>query len=341
MFSFKKKRAGSMRFAAIGLLVMMVFLSACGNNNAGNTANTGAEATAQPTAEATAAPEATEAPAVEKTVKDGMGHEVTIPANPQRVLASYVEDPVVTLGVTPVAQWSVPNGIQDYLSDKLKDVPTISYDLPLEAVISFAPDLIIIGSESEVQNGIYDQLNKIAPTYVLGDAVYKDWRKTLTTVGELLNKTAEAEQALKDYDQKAADAKEKITGSVAQESAAILWLVQKNFYIVDETRSSGAVLYDDLGLTLPNLVTEIPVDKRATWNPISLEKLAELTADHIFLVNSDKAEGSDITNSDIWKGIPAVKAGHVYELSAASSWLYSGAHANTQTIDDVLKFLVK
>lgn len=115
----------------------------------------------------------------------------------------------------------------------------------------------------------------------------------------------------------------------------------KNFYIVDETRSSGAVLYTDLGVKLPNLVTEIPVGTRATWNPISLEKLSELTADHIFLVNSDKTEGSEILDSAIWKGIPAVKAGNVHEMSSTSSWLYSGANAGSKIIDDVLKSLVK
>lgn len=335
MLSFNRKRLGRMKLTMVGLMVMVLFLSACGNNNAGNSANTGAEATAAPTAEAT------EAPAAPKTVTDAMGHKVTIPANPERVLGSYLEDHLVTLGVTPVAQWSVPNGVQDYLSTELKDVPTISYDLPLEAVISFAPDLILIGSESEVQNGIYDQLNKIAPTYVIGDEVLNDWRKALLKIGELLNKTSEAEQAIKDYEQKAADAKAELSGVIGDQSAAILWLVQKNFYIVDETRSSGAVLYTDLGVTLPNLVTEIPQETRSTWNPISLEKLSELTADHIFLVNSDKTEGSDILNSAIWKGIPAVKAGNVHELSSTSSWLYSGANAGSKIIDDVLKSLVK
>ncbi|MRN54464.1 iron-hydroxamate ABC transporter substrate-binding protein [Paenibacillus monticola] len=341
MFSFKKKSLGSMKLAMSGLMVMVLFLSACGNNNAGNSANSGAEVSAAPTVEASTAPAETTAPAVEKTVTDSMGHKVIIPANPQRVLGSYLEDYLVTLGVTPVAQWSVPNGIQDYLAADLKDVPKISYDLPLEAVTSFTPDLILIQSESEVQNGLYDQLNKIAPTYVVGDALSKDWRKALLTIGEILNKTPEAEQAIKDYDQKAADAKEKLAGAIGKESAAILWLVQKNFYIVDETRSSGAVLYTDLGVTLPNLVTEIPEGTRATWNPISLEKLAELTADHIFLVNSDKTEGSAILDSAIWKGIPAVKAGKVHELSSTASWLYSGATAGSQTIDDVLASLVK
>ncbi|MEK3660027.1 ABC transporter substrate-binding protein [Paenibacillus sp. FSL F4-0236] len=335
MFLFNRKRFGSMKLTMVGLMVMVLFLSACGNNNPGNASNAGTDKATAPTAEAT------EAPAAAKTLTDAMGHEVTIPANPGRVLGSYLEDALVTLGVTPVAQWSVTNGIQDYLSAELKDVPTISYDLPLEAVTSFAPDLILIPSESSVQNGIYDQLNKIAPTYVIGDKLNQDWRKSLLKIGEILNKTPEAEKAIKDYEDKAAAAKEKLKEAIGDESVAILWLVQKNFYIVDETRSSGAVLYTDLGVKLPNLVTEIPVGTRATWNPISLEKLSELTADHIILVNSDKTEGSEILDSAIWKGIPAVKAGNVHEMSSTSSWLYSGANAGGKIIDDVLKSFVK
>ncbi|MEC0169562.1 ABC transporter substrate-binding protein [Paenibacillus graminis] len=345
MFSVNLKSAGRMKLVSTGLLAAMLVLSACGNNSStnstGGAANAPAASTDAATAPASETPSATAAPAAEKTVTDAMGHEVTVPANPQRVLASYLEDYLVALGVTPVAQWSVPNGIQDYLADELKDVPTISYDLPLEAVTGFAPDFHIVQSESSVQNGLYDQLNKIAPTYVLGDEISKDWRKSLLKIGELLNKSAEAEQVIAAYDQKAAAAKTKISAVIGDDSVAILWLVQKNFYIVDETRSSGAVVYGDLGLKLPNLVTEIPAASRATWNPISLEKLAELTADHIFLVNSDKTEGSEILNGPIWKGIPAVKAGNVHQFASNHSWLYSGAIANSKTIDDVLSSLVK
>lgn len=217
MFWLNRKRSGSMKVTMSGLIVMTLILSACGNNNAESSSNAGTAPTA----------ESTEAPAAPKTLTDAMGHKVTIPANPQRVLGSYLEDSLVTLGVTPVAQWSVTNGVQDYLATELKDVPTISYDLPLEAVTSFAPDLIIIPSESSVQNGIYDQLNKIAPTYVIGDELNQDWRKSLLKMGEILNKTPEAEKAIKDYDVKAAAAKEQLAGAIGQESAAILWLVQK------------------------------------------------------------------------------------------------------------------
>lgn len=327
---------GKLGLVLMSTLISAIMLTACGGNNEQATN------TPQPTATEDNATNSSEnVPAVEKTVTDAMGHTVVIPANPQRIIGSYLEDHLVTLGVTPVAQWSVANGIQDYLATGLKDVPTISYDLPPESVASFTPDLIIIKDESSVQNGLYDQYAKIAPTYVVGTDVAADWKKTLTTIADILGKTELAEKAIQDYDQKVTDTKAKLSGTIDNQSAAILWLTGKQFFLVDETLSSASVLYSDLGMTPPNLVTEIPQASKATWNPISLEKLAKLDADHIFLLNSDKGQADDTTKSAIWTNIPAVKAGHVYELDSKSSWLYSGYLAGKQIMDDALKYLTK
>ncbi|MBP2001962.1 iron complex transport system substrate-binding protein [Paenibacillus shirakamiensis] len=332
MSHLTRQKKGKFGVVLIGLLVLSLMLAACGSKSEEKNTTSESPTTSD-----------TKQEAKEKVLKDGMGHEVTIPANPQHVLASYLEDPLTALGVKPVAQWSVPNGIQDYLqASNLQGVPTISYDLPPEAVLKASPDLIIVGSESQVQKGLYDQYNKIAPTYVLGDAVSKDWRQTLLKIGEILNKTPEAQKVISDYDAKATETKAKIQTVMNGKSAAILWLTGKNFFLVDETTSSGTVLYHDLGITPPNLVTEIPADKRASWNPVTMEKLADLKADYIFLVNSDKGQGSEETlNSAIWKGIPAVKAGQVIELSKSSSWLYNGAVAGQMVMEDALKALVK
>ncbi|MFC3341841.1 iron-hydroxamate ABC transporter substrate-binding protein [Paenibacillus abyssi] len=317
------------------MLALAVFLAACGSN--GNTPETTPDNTNQAPSETPAAGE--ETAATEKTVQDAMGNEVTIPANPERVLAAYYEDQLVTLGVKPVAQWSVANGAQDYLESDLQGIPLINYDLPPEAVAGFNPDFIIIGSSFLVQNGLYDQYAKIAPTYVLGDELIKDWRATLLKIGELLNKTDEANAAIQAYDQKVADTKAKLEQAVSDKSAAILWLTQKQFYMVDGNLSSGAVLYRDLGMKQPNLITDLPEEAQATWNPVSLEKLAELDADYIFLVNSDSGQAAETLDSPIWKGIPAVKEGHVYEMSTKSSWLYSGAIAGQKVMDDLLSAL--
>ncbi|MOA01924.1 putative siderophore-binding lipoprotein YfiY precursor [compost metagenome] len=266
-----------------------------------------------------------------------MGHEVTIPAKPERIIASYLEDPLLVLGYTPVAQWSVANGIQDYLQDQLSGIPTIPYDLPPEIVASFNPDLILVSSEATVQNGLYEQYSKIAPTYVVGDAITADWRSTLSKMGEILNASDKAEAALKDYEAKVAETKAKVEEKIGDKSAAIIWLVSKNFYVVNGEVASGAVLYGDLGMKTPNVLAVLP-EATANWNPISLEKLVELDADYIFLVNSDKGQTGNLEDA-LWKNIPAVKNGNVFELTASSSWLYNGQIAGMKIMDDLVKLI--
>ena len=275
----------------------------------------------------------------ERTLKDAMGHEVKIPAEPKRVIAS-TEDNLVALGITPIAQWSVKGGsVQDYLQDSLKDVPTIEHDLPFEAVASFQPDLLIMDSASMVEGNKYSQYEKIAPTYVIGNEVNNDWREELKKVGKSLA-WKRKQAALDQYEQKAKEAKEKIQQSIGGESAAAIWLVGGKLFVVSETLSSGAVMYGDLGLTVPDVVKEISASATGNWSSISLEKLAELDADHLFFINSD-GEGAEVLQDPLWANIPAVKNGNIYEYGKDTSWLYTGTIANGQIIDNVLDSLVK
>ncbi|OMF21481.1 ABC transporter substrate-binding protein [Paenibacillus sp. FSL H8-0548] len=319
-------------------MVMSLWLAACGSNGSSNANNASNNSAA--TDAATNAPTATEAP-TERTLTDALGNEVTIPADPQRIIGSYLEDHLVALGIKPVAQWSVPNGIQDYLSEALEGVPTIAYDLPFEAVTSFEPDLILMAYDSNVEGDKFTQYSKIAPTFTIGDTLVADWRATLLKVGEVLGKSEEAQKALDDYDVKAKEAKEKLQAVAAGESAAALWFVQDNFYIVSEKLSSGDLLYNQLGLTVPEVVKEISAAGTGNWNAIPLEKLAELDADHLFLINSGTDTDSGALSDPIWKNIPAVKNGNLYEYPSTSSWLYAGTIAYSQVIDDVLESIVK
>lgn len=335
MNHFKKKI-----WIIASLLVALTLLAACGNNKDSaengqfeaqtpSEQNSGTEA--KPDAEAT----------TERTLTDAMGHEVKIPADPKRVIASYLEDNLVALGITPAAQWSVNGGsVQDYLQEYLKDVPTIEHDLPFEAVASFQPDLLIMDSASMVEGNKYSQYDKIAPTYVVGTEVNNDWREELMQVGEIFDMKEEAQAALDKYEQKAKDAKEQIQQGIGGESAAAIWLVGGKLFVVSETLSSGAVMYGDLGLAVPNVVKEISASATGNWSSISLEKLAELDADHLFFINSD-GEGAEVLQDPLWANIPAVKNGNIYEYGKETSWLYTGTIANTQIIDDVLESLVK
>lgn len=282
-------------------------------------------------------------PAAERTMKDALGHEVKIPANPQRIIASYLEDHLVALGVKPVAQWSVSGGksVQAYLQKELNGIPTIPSDLPFESVMSFTPDLILVDSAEQVAGDKYAQYAKIAPTFTVGSGVNNDWRQELLTVGDVLGKSAEAKKALENYDLKVKDAKEQLQKAVGTQSVAVLWVTAKAVYVPNEKLSSGDVLYRDLGLTPPDEIKEISKTATANWNPIAAEKLAQMKIDHMFIVNSKGVTKDELLKDPVWAGIPAVKNGHVYEYDQSASWLYTGTIANSQMIDNVLSSMLK
>jgi iron complex transport system substrate-binding protein len=276
----------------------------------------------------------------EVTVTDAMG-KVTIPANPKRILAPYMEDSLVALGVKPAAQWSIGTTVLDYLQSDLKDVPTIGWDLPLEQTIKAKPDFIIFSSAGAIQNGNYEQYKKVAPTYVFKDEEGSDWRKQLQVMGQLLGKEKEAKNALADYDEKAKQASKKIKEAIGDETAAIIWVAGDQFYLFENTRFAANVLYGDLGVAQPQMIQTLPAAE-ATWKPMSLEALSKLDADHIFLVSKPGETGLEtLKNSSVWKGIPAVQKGNVYHMEDPSHWTISGVMANSLTMDKIVDSLTK
>ncbi|MDO0919560.1 MULTISPECIES: ABC transporter substrate-binding protein [unclassified Enterococcus] len=277
---------------------------------------------------------ATTSSEIATTFTDAMGNEVTVPENPQRVIGSYLEDYLVALGVKPVAQWTVGNDSdQAYLQDKLAEVPRINYDLPFEDVLSFEPDLLLMDSNFMVEGDKYDQYNKIAPTYVVTNGEDVTWRERLTDIAKLLHKEEQAAQVEADYDDLVAATKETYADQIQGKSIAVLWVVNNSVFMVSETKSSGQLLYHELGFEVPALVSEISESATADWSAVSLEKLAELDADYLILVNSDK--GADFFSEQVWQNLDAVKNNHLWEFGPESSWLYNGPIAYTKMIEDI------
>lgn len=312
------KRFQAKKWLAMLSLLSLVVLGACSNSNE--------------TTDSTA--DTTTSAAVETTLTDAAGNEVTIPADPQRVIASYLEDYLVALDVTPVAQWTVGNDSdQAYLQDKLADVPRINYDLPYEEVLSYEPDLLLMDSNSMVEGDKYAQYSKIAPTYVVTNGEDVTWRDRLNDIAKVLHKEDQAKQVETDYDDLVASTKETYADKIEGKSVAVLWVVNNSAFMVAQTKSSGQLLYQELGFSVPSLVTEISETATADWSAVSLEKLAELDADYLILVNSD--EGADFFNDQVWQNLKAVKDGNLWEFGPESSWLYNGPIAYTKMIEDI------
>ncbi|ELK47485.1 iron-hydroxamate ABC transporter substrate-binding protein [Halobacillus sp. ACCC02827] len=278
--------------------------------------------------------------AKERTMTHAMG-ETTIPENPERILAPYLEDSLVALGEQPVAQWSIGDSVLDYLQPELKDIPKIGWDLPIEQTIEQNPDLIIFSSPSALQNGSYDDYNNIAPTYVMEEETNADWRAQLTAIGEILDKKEEAEKVLNDFDQKVEDAKSSLKNSIGDESVAFVWTTGEQFYVFDNTRYAAEIMYEDMGITQPEFIKNLP-EGEEQWNPISLEKLGQMDADHVFLIGAEGEPGLEILeNSSVWQNTPAAKSDQVYLMNEPSHWTIDGVIAHEMTIDKVVNTLSK
>ena len=303
-------------FMFLSLACLMLVLGACSSNNSSEETSSA------------------------KTVTDAVG-EMEFPANPEKVLAPNMEDYLVTLGITPVAQWSIGTSVHTYLQDELKDVPLISWDMPIEDVIEAEPDLIMFESEAAIQEGMYEEYKKVAPTYVFKPEDTEDWKTQLTVMGKLFGKEDAAKTAIEEYEQKAKDAKIQVKEAIGDESAALIWVTGGQFFVFEGDRYASNVLYKDLGITMPTYIKDLG-KSQDVWQAIALEALADLDADHLFIMAAENEEGIEtLENSSVYKSIPAVKKDQVYFFEDSSNWTINAKTANEATIDLVLESLTK
>lgn len=330
------------RFISIFILAafaMSILLSGCDLNNTIHSEATSTK-TAKP--ENTAASPTTGTKTVPETrqYKHTMG-SIQISSVPKRIVAPYLEDALITLGINPVAKWSYGDLVQDYLEANLQNVPKLDFTggLNKEALLATNPDLIVLYTSNMANEETYKQYSAIAPTYVFEDATV-DWKQTLKVIGSMTGTSTKAEQAIHDYDITVKEAKAKLKPYVDKKTFAVIRAKPKEIQLMDGSYYSGLVLYSDLGLTPHKLV------KEWSWNhaqALSLEKLPELDADYIFVLVQGKESKTRMTeyeNSALWNNLPAVKNGHVFEMPS-NYWMASGAIANTKKINDVLGAIVK
>lgn len=88
---------------------------------------------------------------------------------------------------------------------------TSEYKVSLESVAEQNPDLII-GSSFYIEQAQYEQLSKLAPTYVKVASPERDWKADLTDLGTLLGMSDQATTALTDLDAEYAATRETLPG---------------------------------------------------------------------------------------------------------------------------------
>ncbi|WP_424475538.1 iron-hydroxamate ABC transporter substrate-binding protein [Oceanobacillus kimchii] len=309
------------RLYAVLFIAIVLLLAACGSDDNNDATDNDSDSNTEEN--------------TEQTVDSEMG-EVTIPANPEKILAPYHEDTLLALGITPTAKWAIGESVQNYLEEDLQDVETIEWTMPLEQVLSYESDLIILENSFDSYEGTYEDYSAIAPTYVMSQEETSDWQVQLTRFGELLGKEDEAEQAIADYETKVEEANTELEDILEDESVAFMWVVGGQYFLFEENRHAANMVYSELGVEVPQLVKDLG-ETEATWDPISLEKLSELDADHVVILGLEDDEGIEtLNNSNVWQNTKAVQNDQVYHIEDQSNWTNSGIKAYEQTIDELI-----
>ncbi|BCJ96794.1 Fe3+-hydroxamate ABC transporter substrate-binding protein [Anaerocolumna cellulosilytica] len=291
---------------ATAVLILTV-LTGCSN-----TKNTNTPASTQPTEQATATTAPTFEPTEEETgtrTVSTIKGDIEVPVNPQRVVANWYVGDVITLNLNLVgynawAQETMP------FYDVLMASTKIETWEP-ENVMTLEPDLIITYKEDD-----FDKFNKIAPVLVIPESIESTQR--LSMIGEATGRTEEAEAAIQNFETKLAEAKERFNGEqFAGKSFSILedWGASGDWSgVYYETGSRGGTLvYDYLGLSIPEKLTELIKQSGEGRGSLSYEIAHEYFGDYILWFRQEGKE-SEYAQTEIWKSIPAVQNKKVAEI---------------------------
>lgn len=303
-------------------LVFAILLTACGqsaNNSSHNSA-----AAAGPAADASA-PVSTEAPvdasgtaaepakAEMVTFQDSTG-EVQVPKNPQRIvdITAFYTGYFLALGVKPVGVTEGAMG-NPYFAGKLDGVETIGNDASPENILSLNPDLIIVYSGTEN----IDELKAIAPVVAIQFGA-KNFKDQVLDFGELTNKNEEAKAWLEQWEAKIAELKPQVQAAVGDKTVSILNPYAKGLFVFGHNYGRGGeILYGEFGLKAPAEAQKEAIDSGTGWASISLEKLPAFAGDIIFTCpwSGDTTDPKIVYENPLWEGLPAVKAGNVFQLN--------------------------
>lgn len=272
------------------LLLLLVLLSACGNEAAKDNGSDTKEEKSTITYESEAGP-------------------VEVPADPKRVivLSSFAGN-VMALDteLVGVDSWSKMN---PRFEDKLKGVEEVTDD-NLEKIIELNPDLII--GLSNVKN--VDKLKEIAPTVTFTYGK-NDYLTQHLEIGKLLNKEKEAQAWIDDFKNRAQTAGDDIKAKIGEDATvSVIENFDKQLYVFGDNWARGTeILYQEMKLKMPEKVTEMALQEG--FYAISAEVLPEYAGDYmIFSKNTDG--DTSFQETETYKNIPAVKNNQVFEANA-------------------------
>lgn len=209
-------------------------------------------------------------------------------------LSAPYTDHLLALGILPSAGQTHPFLPSDLTELSLPQHATDPWETTRATFIGLQPDLILC--KDNVQSRARELLGDIAPVICIPWAS-QDLYSHLREIAKLVNRQAEAEQWIREYEQRAEQLRAEVHSSIGQASVAICVVRETGLRMYGE-RNVGHVFYRSLGLTPPQLLSKqmapYPAGTQLTWTAISPDELPDYDADYLLIAVSDQEERSRI-----------------------------------------------
>jgi iron complex transport system substrate-binding protein len=238
---------------------------------------------------------------------------------PQRILAlSELDlDALLALGIKPVGatkgrgQQAMPR----YLGTAANGVPSVgNFASPVpDLALALQPDLILAGGVPDPE--LLARLGKIAPTVV----TYKPgdhWQSALRKVAAAVGRSAQGEALLADYQRRAGSLRLRLEKQQGASVSVVRWNPQGPAYMLRD--SFASLVLADLQLRRPAAQQQAGA---AHSPPLSMEALALIDADWLFVGTLDGSALQAANGSAAFQRLGAVKAGR---MRAVDGSLWTG-----------------
>ncbi|MCQ6561269.1 ABC transporter substrate-binding protein [Paenibacillus mendelii] len=294
------------------LLVFVFIIAGCGNQSSNSDANGQAAQNGQKEQTDSQAGTESESSALKTVTYLGKDYQVPEKAGKIAVLAVEAMEEMHVLGVKPyaAAKDMYVNGIPEEMGDSLDGVKWIDSGVQpdKEQLLALKPDVILTTARLDAET--LKPLEQIAPTIPLSFSG-ADSEANITVVAEITGKAEEAKNVIEGYKEQLQKSKELIAGSSNKDKTVMYLRISTQYGLSGYSAQTtyNAVLYDGLGLSVPELIGAI--ERRET---IPLEKMAQANPDYIFALVplNDLQAIEDLKTKPLWNQIQAVQDGHVY-----------------------------
>lgn len=284
---------------------------------------------------------------------------VTIAVAPKRVVATgYAVPTLIEVGAPLVGISSWARGETMMSAADLatyRELPKVAGEAAAEtnyeAIAKAEPDLIVIGVPQVVVADLdLKRLEAIAPVVTIGPNTPTEWREVSRRQADAAGRLASFDKAKIAYEKKAAELKAKYADALRDVSFGHLGgygEVAKGTFMREFAGSWGTNIAGDLGVRYPGEVKAKGPGAKAVSEHPSIEVLPESFAGTDAITYTLEPDGSPgesvrwVLGSQLWKNLPAVKAGRAIPVRYTQAATYGAAMLTLDSLDAALAPLVR